>query len=145
MYAPRILCAFFRYSLACSSDQKKTHSVQNGSIILSSSSLDKSISGTKTTGSQLSSFILQHRLLSISISIGREQCAHSVSICTFRYSFRNFPCTKGVANASAAQAAYNCSPVSKVILCGVLSTVTGYAHTTSPFVFLYRNVMRFSK
>jgi hypothetical protein len=38
---------------------------------------------------------------------------------------RKRPCTKGVAIASIAQAAYSRSPVSKLTRCGVVSTVTG--------------------
>ena len=47
-------------------------------------------------------------------SIGVLQWAHSVRTVTVSCSFRNRPCTKGVANASAAQAAYTCSPELKV-------------------------------
>jgi hypothetical protein len=40
----------------------------------------------------------------ISICIGSEQWAHSVSMTTDNGSPLSCPCTKGVANASAAQA-----------------------------------------
>lgn len=83
------------------------------------------MSGTKMTGRQPFSLALNSSLLSISIVIGRDVCAHSDSTSMRRYLPCNFPCTKGAANASAAQAAYNFSPVSKLIRCGVLSTVTG--------------------
>ena len=53
IYAPRIRCDSFLYSLACSSDQKKTHSVQNESIMLSSlrfNTLLRAITGTQEAG-----------------------------------------------------------------------------------------------
>jgi hypothetical protein len=61
----------------------------------------------------------------MAISIGRRQWAHSVRTVTDRAVFLSRPCTKGVANASTAQAAQSVSPVSKVMRCGVFSTVTG--------------------
>ena len=103
-YSPRILWVFFLYSRACSSDQKNTHSFQKESMMLGSSSFLKSTCGMNTTGSAPSSRTLQTSSLSSSICIGSEQWAHSVPITTDNDSPLNCPCTKGVANASAAQA-----------------------------------------
>jgi hypothetical protein len=46
--------------------------------------------------------------------IGRPLCAHTDSMVTVRCSCRSRPCTKGVAIASSAQAAYNRSPELKL-------------------------------
>ena len=94
-------------------------------MMLGSSSTEKSTIGTKTTGLVPSVRTKAFRLPSIWSAIGREQCAHSVSTVRVSGSPRRCPCTKGVAIASIAQAAWICSPVSNVIRCGVSSVVTG--------------------
>jgi len=116
---------FLRYSLACSSDQKKTLFFQNASMMLGSFKVLKSTSGTNTTGLQFGSSQLQCISLLISICIGRFEKAHSEITLMDTSSPLSRPCTKGVANASTAQAAYSRSPVRKVIAWGVFSTVTG--------------------
>lgn len=73
--------------------------------MLSSSRLKRSTAGEKMTGSHPSPSACQRRSLSITISIGRWQWAHSVSTRTDSAVPRRSPCTKGVANASTAQAA----------------------------------------
>jgi hypothetical protein len=82
-------------------------------------------SGTKAMGEQPGSWARQFRSLSMSMCMGRAQWAHSVLTVTDTCSFLRRPCTKGVANASAAQAAYSSSPVWNVMWCGVVSVVTG--------------------
>ena len=104
-YPPGNLLLFFRWFLACSSDQKKTDCFQNVSMILGSESVLKSTSGIKIRGWVLEPWTLTFNLLSISIIIAFEQQAQLVSILTFKVSFLNHPCTKGNANASIAQAA----------------------------------------
>lgn len=113
MYKPRTSPTLLRCSLACSSDQKKTDLLQNASMMLGSVSLHTSTSGTKTRGSAPSSTTRYVSSSSTSMCSDRAQCAHSVSMMTDSGPSRNCPCTKGVAIASIAQAAYTCSPVSK--------------------------------
>jgi hypothetical protein len=99
----------------------------------------QSMCGEKTSGSAPSSWMRYLNSLSTSMCIGQPQCAHSVLIVTDnRCSWRNRPCTKGVATASSAQAPYSRSPVLKVSSCGVRSTVTGYAQDTAPCPFRTR-------
>ena len=63
--------------------------------------------------------------LSSSIFIALPLLAHVVSIVKVWTLFLNFPCTKGVAKASTAQAAKNRSPVLSVIRCPVSSSDRG--------------------
>ena len=65
------------------------------------------------------------RSFSISNTISRPLTAHSVSTVQFRFFASRCPCTKGVAKASAAQAAENAAPLSIRTWCGVSSAVTG--------------------
>lgn len=65
--------------------------------------------------------------LSSSILIGLPLFAHSASIVNEYSLLCNLPYTKGVANASAAQAAKKLSPVEAVILNPVFSSEKGYA------------------
>ncbi len=72
------------------------------------------ISGMNTSGSTPFSSSRYFRSPSISICSGRPQWAQAVRIVTETGSFRKRPCTKGVAIASSAQAAYRRSPLRKV-------------------------------
>ena len=65
--------------------------------------------------------------LSSAISIGLPLLAHSAWIVKDNSFFCNLPYTKGAANASAPQAAKNCSPEEAVILKPVFSSERGYA------------------
>jgi len=85
----------------------------------------KSISGIETTGLAPSVRSVTARSLSTTISRGRPVWAHLVVKVALRGWFRSRPCTKGVAIASAAQAAVIRSPDSKARRWGVLATVTG--------------------
>ena len=70
--------------------------------------------GKKIRGSAPCSTDLTFNSESISICSGWPELAHRVLITNDIGVFRNFPCTKGVAIASIAQAAFTCSPVLKV-------------------------------
>ncbi len=94
-------------------------------MMLGSLNVAQSMCGSKTRGAAPFSATLTFNSLSTVMCIGWAQWAHSVSMSTDRYSWRNCPCTKGVAIASSAQAAFSRSPVLKVRRCGVLSAVTG--------------------
>lgn len=118
MYSPLSPPTFRRCSLACSSDQKNIDFLQKPSMILGSNFCTSTI-GTYTNGSVSLSPTLYFRSLSISIWIGSWQCPHSVLMINDNGSPLNRPCTKGVAIASIAQAALTCSPVLKVMRCGV--------------------------
>jgi hypothetical protein len=124
-YTPFTCLVLALYSLACSSDQKKTEFCQYESMMVRSAKLAQSISGINTIGFAFDS----RKEICISLSILKciiwSQCLHVVSTSIETYSFRNCPCTKGVAIASSAQAPKRHSPLLKSILCGVLSTVTG--------------------
>ena len=74
-------------------------------MILASGKVSKSTSGMKIRGAASDWWTRNFISLSISMDSGREQQAHSVLISTVNDWFRNRPCTKGVANASTAQAA----------------------------------------
>ena len=137
-YTPFTCFVILRYSLACSSDQKKTEFRQYKSMMVSSAKLFQSMSGMNTNGCASVSRTNTCMLLSIVKCKAWSQCLHFVSISTETYSFRNRPCTKGAASASSAQAPYRRSPLVKVNLCGVLSTVTGYAQMTAPASFRTR-------
>ena len=71
--------------------------------------------------------------LSMSRDKGLEQQAHAVCISTVKDSFLNRPCTKGVANASTAQAAKISSPVEKRTLWGVFI----HGHRVGPSHFSF--------
>lgn len=114
-----------RYSLACSSDQRKTFSIQKSSTMLGASVSHVFTSGVNTKGSASAGSTVTFISLSTWSVIGSEQCTHSVSTVIDTGSFLKCPCTKGVAIASAAQAAYKVSPDLNLIRCGVMSTVTG--------------------
>ena len=76
------------------------------------SRLTMSIMGTKNTGFSAGGRRLYRRSLSSSKTMGRPLIEHSVSIEQLRSFSNSRPCTKGVARASAAQAAENASPPS---------------------------------
>lgn len=95
----------------------------------------QSRSGINTNGFASSSQTDTCMLLSIVKCITWPQCLHFVSTSIETYFFRNCPCTKGVAIASSAQAPYRRSPLVKLNLCGVVSTVTGKAQATAPCSF----------
>lgn len=94
-------------------------------MMLGSGSVAKSTKGWKSIGSGPPSRIWYRSSLSISKTRGAPQWAQDDSTVTKRGSPRKRPCTKGVAIASIAQAAYRLSPAPKRIRCGVGSTVTG--------------------
>lgn len=102
---------FARYSLAFSSDQKNTDFLQNASIMLGSFSFNRFTFGIKISGFAPLSICLILNSLSISIFKGFPEFTHSDLIEKDIALFRNFPCTKGVAIASIAQAAFIDSPV----------------------------------
>ena len=64
-------------------------------------------------------------LQALKADIGRPLTAHSVSTVQLKSLSNSRPCTKGVAKASAAQAAENASPPSSRTWCRVSSAVTG--------------------
>ena len=78
MYEPRIFLFVIRYSLACSSDQKKIELRQKPSMILGSSNVLKSTIGTKTNGSASGLETVYSNSLFISIWNSFPQCAHEV-------------------------------------------------------------------
>gem|GEM_PF-2442498 len=102
---PRARWQVLLYSLACSSDQKKTLLRQNALMMLLSLRVSTLTSGTKATGEHPFSFTRKLISLSISSSMGRPQWAHSVLTLIVSAVFLNRPCTKGAAKASTAQAA----------------------------------------
>jgi hypothetical protein len=124
-YTPSTCFPLARYSLACSSDQKKVEFRQYESMIVRSLKLSQSTSGVNTSGFAPASPTEVLILLSMVMCSLCWQCLHSVSTSTATYSLRSCPCTKGVATASSAQAAYSRSPLLNLSLCGVLSAVTG--------------------
>ena len=69
-----------------------------------SAKLFQSISGINTNGAASDSRTENCISLSITKCSAWLQCLHVVSTSTEIYSFRNCPCTKGVAIASSAQA-----------------------------------------
>jgi len=83
-------------------------------MMLGSVKVFQSTCGMNTSGSAPSSQTENFISLSRMILIGRPLCAHTVSMVTVRCSSRSRPCTKGVAIASSAQAAYNRSPLAKL-------------------------------
>ena len=124
-YTPRVRWDILRYCLACSSDQRKTFSRQKSSTMLGAWTSHISTSGMKTIGAAPGWSQATFMSLSTWRVIGSEQCTHSVSTVTGTGSLIRRPCTKGVAIASAAQAAYRVSPDLNLIRCGVGSAVTG--------------------
>ena len=83
-------------------------------MMLGSAKVSQSTCGMNTSGSAPSSQAENFMSLSMVIVIGRPLCAHTVSMVTVRCSSRSRPCTKGVAIASSAQAAYSRSPLLKL-------------------------------
>lgn len=124
-YTPRVRWDRLRYSLACSSDQRKTFSRQKSSTMLGASMSQISTSGMKASGAAPGCSAVTCMSASTWRVIGSEQCTHSVSTVIDTGSLVRRPCTKGVAIASAAQAAYRVSPDVNLIRCGVGSAVTG--------------------
>lgn len=124
-YSPSTCFVLVRYSLACSSDQKKYEFLQYASMMVCSVKFAQSISGIKTNGFAPFSRTENCMLLSIVRCSSRSQCLHMVSTSIEIISSLNRPCTKGVAITSSAQAPYRRSPEKKLNLCGVVSTVTG--------------------
>ena len=100
-----------RWLRACSSDQKKRLLRQKSSMMFGASSRRGLIVGTVTKGEAPAESTRLRISLSISRSMGRSQQAHSVCTVTDSVSSRKRPCTKGIATASAAQAASRRSPV----------------------------------
>ena len=94
-------------------------------MMLDAFSLVKSTMGTKNSGSLAGSSSVKLKSCRMVKRIGLPQQAHSVSMSNERGSFLSFPCTKGVATASAPQAAQSRSPLEKASLWGVGSAVTG--------------------
>ena len=101
--------------------------------------------GLKIKGSASSGLTLKFILLSRVMVNGWLQWAQTVSMVTEMVSFRSLPCTKGVAMASTAQAAWGLSPVLKVNLWGVVSAVTGKAQVTAPLLPRTRKKRFFSR
>lgn len=95
--------------------------------MLGSFVLAVSINVMQYKGSEPSSTLIIFRSPSSSIFMGFSLLAHFELIVKNNFSFRNLPYTKGVAIASTAQAAKNCSPVLAVILWPVSSIARGYA------------------
>jgi hypothetical protein len=104
-YSVRPTRVFFWYSLASSSDQKKSDFRQNISTMLGSFVLTIFTNGWQTMGAEPSVTYLTFKSLSSSIFIGFPLLAHTLSIVIDKVSFRSLPCTKGFATASGAQAA----------------------------------------
>ena len=94
-------------------------------MMLDALSLVKSTIGTKKSGSLSGSASAKLKSCRMVKRIGLAQQAHSDSTSKERGSFLSFPCTKGVATASAPQAAQSRSPLENASLWGVGSTVTG--------------------
>ena len=117
--------AFFLYSLTSSSDQKSKDFHQNMSTMLDSFVFARGTIGRQNIGSAPSVTFLIFSSLSSSISICLPLLAHFALIVKDNSFFCNLPYTKGVANASAAQAAKNCSPEEAVILNPVFSRERG--------------------
>ena len=81
--------------------------------------------GRQNIGSDPSVTFLIFSSLSSAISICLPLLAHSALIVKDNSFFCNLPYTKGAANASAPQAAKNCSPEEAVILNPVFSRERG--------------------
>jgi len=82
-------------------------------MIVRSAKCSQSTSGINANGTASSSRTEIRRLLSTVMCMVWSQCLHFVSTSATTYSFRIFPCTKGAAIASSAQAPYKRSPVLK--------------------------------
>lgn len=104
-YSVGLMRVFFWYSLASSSDQKKSDFRQNISTMLGSFVLTRFTTDWQIIGAEPSVTYLTFKSLSSSIFIGFPLLAHSLSIVIDKVSFRSLPCTKGFATASGAQAA----------------------------------------
>ena len=83
-------------------------------MMLGPAKVSQSTCGMNTSGSAPSSQTENFISLSMMIVIRRPLFAHTVSMVTVRCSSRSRPCTKGVAIASSAQAAYSRSPLLKL-------------------------------
>ena len=94
-------------------------------MMLGAFSLVKSTIGTKKSGSLAGSPSVKLRSCRMVKRIGFPQQAHSDSTSKERGWFLSLPCTKGVAAASAPQAAKMRSPLEKATRWGVGSAVTG--------------------
>jgi hypothetical protein len=78
-YTPRVRWAFLRYSLACSSDQRKTFSSQKSSTMLGASVSSIATSGMKTIGLAPGVTTVTFMSLSTSSVMASSQCSHLVS------------------------------------------------------------------
>jgi len=87
----------------------------------------QSIDGSNTSGDGGPSSIRQRKSLSTVKAIRVSQAAHRDRTDARTISPRKRPCTKGVANASSAQAPNIVSPDPNLSSCGVGATVTGNA------------------
>ncbi len=87
----------------------------------------QSMDGSKMSGDVGPLSMRDRNSLSIANSIPVLQAAHSLRTTAETGSPRKRPCTKGVANASSAQAPKIDSPESNITRCGVSSDVTGNA------------------
>ena len=117
--------SFLLYSLTSSSDQKSNDFRQNTSTMLGSFVFARGTIGKQNIGSAPSVTFLIFSSLSSAISICLPLLAHSARIVKDKSFFFNFPYTKGAANASAPQAAKNCSPEEAVILNPLFSRERG--------------------
>lgn len=82
-------------------------------------------SGNEITGSAPWVVTRYRSELATSTRIGREQCAHAVSMTAVSTRPVNCPCTKGNAIASMPQAAYKVSPETNLTRWGVAAAVAG--------------------
>ena len=117
--------SLFLNSLTSSSDQKSNDFRQNTSTMLGLFVFARGTIGTQNIGSDPSVIFVIFSSLSSAISICLPLLAHSAWIVKDNSFFCSLPYTKGVAKASAAQAAKNCSPEEAVILKPVFSSERG--------------------
>ena len=117
--------SLFLYSLTSSSDQKSNDFRQNISTMLGSFVFARGTTGKQNIGSDPSVTFLIVSSLSSTISISLPLLPHFALIVKDSSLFFNFPYTKGAANASAPQAAKNCSPEEAVIRKPVFSRERG--------------------
>ena len=117
--------ALFLYSLTSSSDQKSNDFRQNTSTMLGLFVFARDTNGKQNIGSEPSVTFVIFRSLSSAISICLRLLAHFDRIVNVIFFFCNLPYTKGLAKASAPQAAKNCSPEEAVILNPVFSIEKG--------------------
>ena len=117
--------ALFLYSLTSSSDQKSNDFRQNTSTMLGLFVFARDTNGKQNIGSEPSVTFVIFSSLSSAISICLPLFAHSDRIVNVIFFFCNLPYTKGLAKASAPQAAKNRSPEEAVILNPVFSREKG--------------------